>query len=150
MILTIVYTCIMSLLVILIAIGNVYVIHKDSREAQRRFELQISSLQVAKKPEVEKISYKDLLAIVDSVIDECTIQDLKTRTMGDKNNEYVSIELDKIMAESCTDVMSVLNKNLVECLYSYVSPDYLYKYIYNRVRMRVIACIEVRKQNNSR
>lgn len=132
--------------VFLLIVLTGYTIYRDTTKMQNNFQLQITAAQSNQRPDIHKMSYSDLMKIVNETIDYYTTQNLAVKTLASKSAEEISIQLDELSADIATKVKISVSPQVSNCITAYVTEDFYDRYIINSVRLLLVAHIEREKR----
>ena len=137
-------TCVGMLFIL--GVVSAYTIRRDTEKMTKNFEIQMTAAKTNKMPEINKLSYSDLMKIVNDTIDYYTTKDLTINSLTNKSPEEISLILDEISSDVATKVKVSVSPYVSQCITCYVTEDFYDKYILNSVRGLLIANIEYHKR----
>ena len=130
----------LGVLVLLAIVAGIasYSIYSNGKKTQDALMIQIEAAKAKKNNHIINMPYKDLLGIVDNLVNFYTKNAVMDFSLSTKNDTELSVVLDDILINICTDVKMSVSKDLHEAILFYVSDAYFNKYIKNTARLLLI------------
>ena len=142
-------TLIITIILILIFGAFIYIIYRDMKQRQFEFKLKLESAKNSRGSNIRSMSYKDLLAIIDTNMVYYVDQSILISGIASKkSDEERSLIFNDILTSTCAQVELSLSNYVKEALLDYISEDHLNTYIKDRARILLIAKIEQNNINN--
>jgi hypothetical protein len=136
--------CIVLLSVLVVLSG--YTIHRDTTKMQNNLQLQIAAASAAKKPEIHKLPYAELMKIVNNTIDYYTSQNMEILSFANKSPEEISLVINDLTIEISTKVETSISPVVYDVITSYVTEEFFSRYIFNSVQALIVLNIEKQKK----
>ena len=133
-------------MLLIITVILIYNIHKDTIERNQMFQIQMTAAKTNKIPDISKLTYPELMKIVNETIDYYTTQNMAVLSLHNKNSAEISLLIDELSADIATKVKVSISKYVSECIICYVTEDFYDRYILNSVRLMLVAQIEKQRR----
>lgn len=133
-----------------IVVALVYTIYRDTTKMQNNFNVQIAAAQANQRPEINKLTYQELIKIVNEVINYYTSQNMDVIGLASKNEDEISLILDELTADISTKVKISISPMVSDCILGYITEDFYDRYIFNSVRLLIVANVERIKHKSTK
>lgn len=145
----IILLAIIAVMAVLMVVLTTYTIHRDMTKMDNNLKIQIASASANRKPDIHKMSYEDLMKIVNTTIDYFTSQNMEILALSTKSSEEISLMIDELTVDISSRVVLGLSDEVRGSVTAYVSEDFFNRYIYNSVQTLIVLNIEKEKRKNT-
>jgi len=121
-----------------------YIIWKDMMSKERIFNIQMAQAEASMEMR-SPLGYKEIKEIINDVAQYCIINYIIDTGINQKDHEELSIIIDDVLEELCTQIESYLGKDTIRQWNKIYTAEYLTEYIYRTTRIFLINEVEGRR-----
>lgn len=135
------------LLGVIVALAS-YAIYSAGKKTQDSLMIQIEAAKAKKNSHLMTIPYADLLGIINNLINFYVKSAVLEFPLTTKTQTELSVLMDDILIQICTNVRMAMSEDIQEAMTSYVTEAHMMQYIKNTTRLILLSeTTKIEKQN---
>lgn len=128
---------------LLISAVLISTLHQESTRRKTEFDLKLQIAQLKQSEVVPKMTYEELLKMIRMNIDFYSDNIMiASGILSKETDEERSLLFNDVLEEVCVKTQVSLSKQVLDAVYSFVTPDHLSEYIAANARTIIVAKCE--------